>query len=196
MGAYYVLGCTKWASNAPDRKSTSGRSIMHGSHFVKLWSKTESLVAVSTAESKFGCGQCCVTWANICPTACTATRARYWGSSRGMAEATCGTSIAISVFFRVRKARRTCDKRLRMARCQTACHHSGSRVCKRAASIVSQSPVGRASVLRSTRRGRNRHGITCPVFMIAHCTQHHAPIFNGFGCQSLRGKPQRPPRSP
>ena len=41
-----------WASNACDRKSTSGGVIMHGTHCTKPWSKTQSLVALSSEESE------------------------------------------------------------------------------------------------------------------------------------------------
>ena len=41
-----------WASNAGDRKSTSGGVILHGRHFIKAWSKTQSLVALSSAEAE------------------------------------------------------------------------------------------------------------------------------------------------
>ena len=41
-----------WASNACDRKSTSGGVIMLGMHYIKSWSKTQSLVALSSAESE------------------------------------------------------------------------------------------------------------------------------------------------
>jgi hypothetical protein len=41
-----------WASNKADRKSTSGGMIMHGQHYIKSWSKTQSLVALSSAESE------------------------------------------------------------------------------------------------------------------------------------------------
>ena len=41
-----------WASNACDRKSTSGGVIMHGMHYIKSWSKTQSLVALSSVESE------------------------------------------------------------------------------------------------------------------------------------------------
>ena len=41
-----------WASNASDRRSTSGGVLMHGSHCIKSWSKTPSLVALSSAESE------------------------------------------------------------------------------------------------------------------------------------------------
>ena len=41
-----------WASNAGDRKSTSGGVILHGSHYIKSWSKTQSLVALSSAEAE------------------------------------------------------------------------------------------------------------------------------------------------
>ena len=41
-----------WASSTENRKSTSGGVIMHGEHYVKSWSKTQSLVALSSAESE------------------------------------------------------------------------------------------------------------------------------------------------
>ena len=41
-----------WASDKIDRKSTSGGLILHGSHYIKSWSKTQSLVALSSAESE------------------------------------------------------------------------------------------------------------------------------------------------
>ena len=41
-----------WASNARDRKSTSGGIIMHGNHYIKSWSKTQAIVALSSAESE------------------------------------------------------------------------------------------------------------------------------------------------
>ena len=41
-----------WASNAADRRSTSGGVLMHGLHYIRSWSKTQSLVALSSAESE------------------------------------------------------------------------------------------------------------------------------------------------
>ena len=35
-----------------DRRSTGGGIIMHGSHYIKSWSKTQALVALSSAESE------------------------------------------------------------------------------------------------------------------------------------------------
>ena len=40
-----------WASGEEIRKSTSGGIILNGSHYIKSWSKTQSLVALSSAES-------------------------------------------------------------------------------------------------------------------------------------------------
>ena len=41
-----------WALDKETRKSTSGGVIMFGSHYIKSWSKTQSLVALSSAESE------------------------------------------------------------------------------------------------------------------------------------------------
>ena len=41
----------KWASTAADRRSTSGRVLIHGSH-IKSWSRTQPLIAPSSAESE------------------------------------------------------------------------------------------------------------------------------------------------
>ena len=41
-----------WALDRATRKSTSGGIIMHGAHYVKSWAKTQSLVALSSAESE------------------------------------------------------------------------------------------------------------------------------------------------
>ena len=40
-----------WASNASDRRSTSGAFLMHVSHDLKSWSTTQSLCAPSSSES-------------------------------------------------------------------------------------------------------------------------------------------------
>jgi hypothetical protein len=48
-----------WASNAGDRRSTSGGVILHGSHYIKSWSRTQSLVALSSAEAElYGIVKC------------------------------------------------------------------------------------------------------------------------------------------
>ena len=41
-----------WALDKVTRKSTSGGIIMRGSHYIKSWAKTQSLVALSSAESE------------------------------------------------------------------------------------------------------------------------------------------------
>ena len=41
-----------WALDKETRKSTSGGIIMFGKHYVKSWSKTQSLIALSSAESE------------------------------------------------------------------------------------------------------------------------------------------------
>jgi hypothetical protein len=41
-----------WALDKETRKSTSGGVIMFGKHYIKSWSKTQSLVALSSAESE------------------------------------------------------------------------------------------------------------------------------------------------
>ena len=48
-----------WASNTGDRRSTSGGLILRGSHYIKSWSKTQSLVALSSAEAElYGIVKC------------------------------------------------------------------------------------------------------------------------------------------
>ena len=42
-----------WAGCKETRKSTTGGAIQAGSHVVKTWSKTQSLVALSSGESEF-----------------------------------------------------------------------------------------------------------------------------------------------
>ena len=42
-----------WAGCLQSRKSTSGGSIMIGSHLIKTWSKTQANIALSSAESEF-----------------------------------------------------------------------------------------------------------------------------------------------
>ena len=42
-----------WAGCKESRKSTSGGCILVGSHVIKTWSKTQSLLALSSAESEF-----------------------------------------------------------------------------------------------------------------------------------------------
>jgi hypothetical protein len=41
-----------WALDKESSESTSGGVILHGKHYVKSWSKTQSLVALSSAESE------------------------------------------------------------------------------------------------------------------------------------------------
>ena len=41
-----------WAGDKRTRKSTSGGSIRIGQHLIKTWSKTQSLIALSSAESE------------------------------------------------------------------------------------------------------------------------------------------------
>ena len=41
-----------WASCHRTRKSTSGRTAMLGSHVLKTWSKTQTVIAKSSAESE------------------------------------------------------------------------------------------------------------------------------------------------
>ena len=52
VGSLTTCSDANWASNKTDRKSTSGGVIMHGKHYIKSWSKTQSLVALSSAESE------------------------------------------------------------------------------------------------------------------------------------------------
>ena len=48
-----------WASQAGDRRSTSGGVILHGGHYIKSWSRTQSLVALSSAEAElYGIVKC------------------------------------------------------------------------------------------------------------------------------------------
>jgi hypothetical protein len=42
-----------WAGDKQKRKSTSGGVVMFGAHYIKSWSKTQSTVALSSAESEF-----------------------------------------------------------------------------------------------------------------------------------------------
>jgi hypothetical protein len=46
------LSDANWALDKETRKSTSGGIVMFGKHYVKSWSKTQSLVALSSAESE------------------------------------------------------------------------------------------------------------------------------------------------
>ena len=41
-----------WASNPSDRRSVSDQILMHGSRRIKSWSKTQSHIALSPAESE------------------------------------------------------------------------------------------------------------------------------------------------
>ena len=49
-----ILGMSdaNWALDKVSRKSTSGGLIMNGKHYIKSWAKTQSLVALSSAESE------------------------------------------------------------------------------------------------------------------------------------------------
>ena len=42
-----------WAGCKTTRKSTSGGAMMLGQHALKTWSKTQSLLALSSSESEF-----------------------------------------------------------------------------------------------------------------------------------------------
>eukprot|EP00973_Karenia_brevis_P056701 7888525-Karenia_brevis.AAC.1 len=45
-----------WAGDKESRKSTSGGTVQIGGHLIKSWSKTQSLIALSSAESElYGC---------------------------------------------------------------------------------------------------------------------------------------------
>ena len=41
-----------WAVDKKSRKSTSGGVIMIGSHYIKSWSKNQSVIALSSAEAE------------------------------------------------------------------------------------------------------------------------------------------------
>ena len=41
-----------WAGDKGTRKSTSGGVLLIGSHFIKSWSKGQSLIALSSAEAE------------------------------------------------------------------------------------------------------------------------------------------------
>eukprot|EP00973_Karenia_brevis_P047225 6554286-Karenia_brevis.AAC.1 len=47
-----ILTDASWAANKKSRKSTSGGAICIGGHLIKSWSKTQSLIALSSAESE------------------------------------------------------------------------------------------------------------------------------------------------
>ena len=52
VGTITTYSDANWASNKADRRSTSGGIIMHGKHYIKSWSKTQALVALSSVESE------------------------------------------------------------------------------------------------------------------------------------------------
>jgi hypothetical protein len=52
LAAAVVYSDANWASDASDRRSTSGGVIVLGLHYIRSWSKTQSLVALSSAESE------------------------------------------------------------------------------------------------------------------------------------------------
>ena len=47
-----IFSDANWAGDRQTRKSTSGGSIMIGNHWIKSWSKSQSTVALSSAESE------------------------------------------------------------------------------------------------------------------------------------------------
>ena len=47
-----AMSDANWAADKHTRKSTSGGVIMLGKHYIKSWSKTQSLIALSSAESE------------------------------------------------------------------------------------------------------------------------------------------------
>ena len=49
---FTVFSDTDWAGDRKTRKSTSGGVILHGSHFIKGWSRQQSLIALSSAEAE------------------------------------------------------------------------------------------------------------------------------------------------
>ena len=51
-GSLVGMSDANWALDKESRKSTSGGIVLHGKHYVKSWSKTQSLVALSSAESE------------------------------------------------------------------------------------------------------------------------------------------------
>ena len=51
-GVLTAFSDANWASGAGDRRSTSGGILMIGGHYIRSWSKTQSLVALSSAESE------------------------------------------------------------------------------------------------------------------------------------------------
>ena len=46
-----AMSDANWAGDRQTRKSTSGGVVMFGQHYIKSWSKTQSLIALSSAES-------------------------------------------------------------------------------------------------------------------------------------------------
>eukprot|EP00973_Karenia_brevis_P074420 10339930-Karenia_brevis.AAC.1 len=52
IGELTVHTDANWAGDKRTRKSTSGGSIQLGKHLIKTWSKSQSLVALSSAESE------------------------------------------------------------------------------------------------------------------------------------------------
>ena len=47
-----VYSDTDWAGCRRTRRSTTGGVAMHGSHLIKMWSRTQALVALSSAEAE------------------------------------------------------------------------------------------------------------------------------------------------
>ena len=47
-----IFSDTDWAGCRATRKSTSGGVILQGSHYIKSWSRQQTLVALSSAEAE------------------------------------------------------------------------------------------------------------------------------------------------
>ena len=52
-GELQVFSDANWAGCLKTRKSTSGGVIMRGKHLLKAWSRNQSIVTLSSAESEF-----------------------------------------------------------------------------------------------------------------------------------------------
>ena len=49
--ALHALADAYWAGDRQSRKAVSGGMILHGKHLIKVWTKQQSIVATSTAET-------------------------------------------------------------------------------------------------------------------------------------------------
>ena len=47
-----IFSDANWAGDKQSRKSTSGGAILVGEHWIKSWSKSQSTIALSSAESE------------------------------------------------------------------------------------------------------------------------------------------------